>query len=120
MLYQGGFIPPICFVYHWGFIPPLLCQGFFGKDCLWQLLATVENNTNVKSYLVLFINWSNIPALSVMYQAVHNLWQTLSLLLCAQRQSLLDMNKIGLPTYQVVGVFIQTEKGLHERVPISL
>ena len=25
-----------------------------------------------------------------------HLWQTLSLLLCAQRQSLLDMNKIGL------------------------
>ena len=32
-----------------------------------------------------------------MYLAVHNLWQTLSLLLCAQRQFLLGMNKIGLP-----------------------
>ena len=27
----------------------------FGKDCLRQLLTTVENITNVKSYLVLFI-----------------------------------------------------------------
>ena len=34
----------------------------FGKDCLWQLLATVENITNVKSYLVLFTNWSYTPA----------------------------------------------------------
>ena len=55
----------------------------FGKDCLRQLLATVENITNVKSYLVLFTNWSYTPASSVMYQTVHNLWQTL--LLCAQR-----------------------------------
>ena len=31
-------------------------QGFFGKDCLRQLLATVENINNVKSYLVLFTN----------------------------------------------------------------
>ena len=29
---------------------------FFGKDCLRQLLATVENINNVKSYLVLFTN----------------------------------------------------------------
>ena len=69
----------------------------FGKDCLRQLLATVENITNVKSVQVLFTNWSYTPASSVIYQAVHNLWQTLSLLLCAQRQSLLGMNKIGLP-----------------------
>ena len=34
----------------------------FGKDCLRQLLATVENITNVKSYLVLFTNWSYTPA----------------------------------------------------------
>ena len=33
-----------------------------GKDCLRQLLATVENITNVKSYLVLFTNWSYTPA----------------------------------------------------------
>ena len=67
----------------------------FGKNCLWQLLVTVENITNVKSYLVLVTNWSYMPASSLMYKAVHNLWQTL--LLCGQRQSLLDMNKIGLP-----------------------
>ena len=35
---------------------------FFGKYCLWQLLATVENITNVKSYMVLFTNWSYTPA----------------------------------------------------------
>ena len=69
----------------------------FGKDCLRQLLATVENITNVKYYLVLFTNWSYTPASSVIYQAVHNLWQTLSVPLCAQRQSLLGMNTIGLP-----------------------
>ena len=32
-----------------------------------------------------------------MYQAVHNLLQTLSLVLCALWQSLFDTNKIGLP-----------------------
>ena len=69
----------------------------FGKDCLRQLLATVENITNVKSNhcLLIVIHTSlisNIPG-------VHNMWQT-SLLLCAQRQSLLGMNKIGLFRYQ--------------------
>ena len=64
----------------------------FGKNCLWHLLPTVAHIINVTSYMVLFTNWSYIPAVSVMYQAVHNLLQTLSLLLCAQWQSLLDIN----------------------------
>ena len=85
----------------------------FGKDFLRQLLATVENITNVKSYMVLFTNWSKKSLISNVPGCAQIVPDFVTIIVCTA--AIL----VGY-AYHVVGVFTQTEKGLHERVTISL
>ena len=73
----------------------------------------VENISDVTISGIVFICnvyqlvWYIVISSLSMYQAVLNLWQTLSItLLCARRQSFFTVNELycPLPTYQVVGV----------------
>ena len=90
---------------------------FLVKSVFNSLLATVENITDVNLiwYYILILHTSLISNAPGCAQSVADKHYY-----CTAAKLVGYKYNCPLPTYHVVGVFIQTEKGLHERFPISL